>query len=223
MPRVIAALIAVVAICSIAAAVGARNGAAFLAEGGVLVGARVWHGEIWRLVTWVLFELSPIGLLFACLTLYWFGRDLVYAWGEKRFLAFYFGVAAAAGAVTCLVGLVWPVVAVFPYAGSWAALDGMLVAWGLMNAKRELHLFGLVRLTGRHLVWLTLGLTALYALFSGVAPFVPHLAAALLVFAWRGPLRDLPGWWKRRRQATVAQRARVFDLQEWVKRDRRRN
>ena len=44
-PRLIAGLIAAIALLSIAAAVGLRNGAAFIAEGSVLLGERVWQGK----------------------------------------------------------------------------------------------------------------------------------------------------------------------------------
>ena len=53
------------------------------------------QGEVWRLVTWVLFELDPLGLIFAALALFWFGGELVRVWGPGRFLLTYFAIAAA--------------------------------------------------------------------------------------------------------------------------------
>src|SRR4051812_19345611 len=119
MPRVIAALIIVTAVVSIAAALGARNGAPGLTMAGLLVVPAVWHGQLWRLVTWVLYETDALPLVFACLTLYWVGSDLARSWGARRFLLFYFGVAVAAAALTTLLGLVWPAVAAIPQGGSW--------------------------------------------------------------------------------------------------------
>jgi membrane associated rhomboid family serine protease len=222
MPRLIAGLIVAIAVLSIAAAVGARNGAPFIAESIYLSGQLVWAGEVWRLVTWPLFELDPIQLLFACLTLYWFGSDLVRAWGPRSFLAFFFGVAAAAGVCTTLLGLVWPVAGMIPHAGTWAVLSAAIIAWGLLFAGREIRLYGVVRMTGRHMVWLTFGGTVLYALFYGLARFVPHFAAELLTWAWLGPLRGLPAWWQHRRQRDLAAKAKAFDLQQWIDNDRRR-
>jgi membrane associated rhomboid family serine protease len=221
MPRAVAALILVIAVVSIAGAIEARNGAAWLMGYGVLVPLAVWRGEVWRLVTWPLLESSPLGLLFACLTLYWFGGDLARSWGGARFLAFYFGVAAAAATVTCLLSLAWQSLRFIPQAGAWAVLDGAIVAWGLLYPGRELRLYGVLRMTGRHMVWLTFGLTVLFALFQGLAPFVPHFAAELLVFAWLGPLRRLPATLAQRRRANLQQQARTFDLHEWIENDRR--
>jgi membrane associated rhomboid family serine protease len=220
-PWAVAALILATAVTSIVTAIGARNGAGWMVEHAVLVAAEVWRGEVWRLVTWALCEFEALGLLFACLMLYWFGGDLARRWGGARFLAFYFGVAAAAGVVTCLVSLAWPALQVVPYAGSWAVMDATIVAWGLLHPGRELRLYGMFRMTGRHIVWLTLGLTVLFALFRGLPAFVPHFAAELLVLAWLGPLRQLPAALTRRRQSALQQKARVFDLQDWINKDRR--
>jgi membrane associated rhomboid family serine protease len=221
-PWVVAGLILATALVSIAGAVGARNGASWGVEATLLLVPEVWRGQLWRLVTWTLCEFGPLELLFACLTLYWFGSDLARRWGEGRWLAFHFGVAAAAAIATCLVSLVWRTVGLIPHAGSWAVLDATVIAWGLIHPAREIRLYGLLRLTGRHLVWLTLAMTALFALFHGLAAFVPHVAAELLVLAWLGPLRGVPAAIRRRRQASLKQRARDFDLNEWIQKDRRR-
>jgi membrane associated rhomboid family serine protease len=219
LPRVIAGLILASALLSIAGALGARNGAAWIATGSVLFVPDVWQGQLWRLVTWALCEFGPLQLLFACLTLYWFGSDLARRWGGARFLGFYFGVAAAAAAVTCLLALAWTELQAIPHAGSWAVLDATIVAWGLLFPARELRLYGMIRLLGRHMVWLTLGLTVLFALFGGLAAFVPHFTAELLVLAWLGPL---PALLRRRRETDLKKRAREFDLNKWIENDRGR-
>jgi membrane associated rhomboid family serine protease len=213
MPPVIAALIVVTALVSIAAALASRNGAPGVVMAGLLVVPAVWHGELWRLVTWVLYETDALPLIFACLTLYWVGSDLARSWGARRFLLFYFGVAAAAGALTTLLGLVWPAVAAVAQAGSWPVLDALVIAWGLRYGDREMRLYGVFRLTGRHLVWITLGVTVLYALFRGLAAYVPHLFAELLVLAWTR------SWMVRRRPATRRNEPWSFDA--WLARNRR--
>jgi membrane associated rhomboid family serine protease len=211
-PPVVAALIAVTAVVSIAAALGSRNGAPGLATGGLLWVPAVWHGEVWRLVTWVLFETDPLALLFACLTLYWVGSDLARMWGPRRFVGFYFGVAAVAGALTALLGLVWSPVAAIPQGGSWAVLDALVIAWGLRYADREIRLWGVVRLTGRQIVWLTIGVTVLYALFRGLAAYVPNFFAELMVLGWMGP-------WLRRR--ATPRRHEPWSFETWLARNRR--
>jgi membrane associated rhomboid family serine protease len=218
MPAVIAALIAATAVVSIAAAIGARNGAPGLVGEGLLVVAAVWQGQLWRLVTWVLFEMDALPLVFACLTLYWFGSDLARAWGGGRFAAAYFGIAAGAAVATCLVGLGWPAVAFIPHGGSWPVLDALVVAWGLLYPQRPLRLYGVVGLTGRQLVWITLAGTVLYALFRGLAGYVPHLAAEGLIFLWLGPMRRLRGARLRQRQES----AKAWSFDDWLSRNRRK-
>jgi membrane associated rhomboid family serine protease len=223
LPRVIAGLILAIALVSIGAALGVRHGAGWIGEHAVLVPARVWRGEAWRLLTWVLCEVDPLTFLLACLTLGWVGSSLARVWGAGRFLAVYFGLAAIAGVVTCLVGrLLAGAADAGLFAGGWPVLDGLIVAWGLLHPTRAIRLYGVVPLTGRHLVWLTLGGTLLYALFYGLAPFVPHFAAELVTLGALGPLRRLPAARAQRRAAALAEQARKFDLHAWIEQDRRR-
>jgi membrane associated rhomboid family serine protease len=217
-PVAIAGLIAATALVSILAAVMARNGMPALWVHGLLVVPEVWRGQLWRLVTWVLYEQGPIALLFACLMLFWFGRDLLGRWGTRRFLARYFGLAAGAAAVTVLAGLASSSVAGVVQGGSWPVMCGLIVAWGLEMPQRPLRLFGVVPLVGRHLVWLTVGGTVLFALFGGVAPYVPHFAAEALVFLALGPLRRARVRVDRERKA----RAAAWSFDEWLDRDRRK-
>jgi membrane associated rhomboid family serine protease len=217
-PRVIKALIAVTALISIVSAIAARHGETGPIDYGLMLPWAVWHGQVWRLASWVLYELAPLNLVFACLTLFWFGRDLVGAWGERRFLAVYFGLAIAAAAVTCLVGLAWPAVAQIPHGGSWPVQTGLIVAWGVLHPERQLLLYFVVRVTGRQLVWITFLGTVLFALFAGLAPFVPHFAAELLMLAWLGPVRRL----LIRRRKARQEAARAWTFESWLDRERRR-
>ena len=217
-PRVIVALIAATALVSIIAVVAARNGAPALLLHGLLVVPEVWRGQLWRLVTWVFFELGPISLIFGCLMLFWFGRDLVERWGARRFLTVYLGLAAATAALTALVGLGWEAAAHGDHAGSWPVLCGLMVAWGLEMPQRPLRLFGVLPLVGRHLAWLTVAGTILFALFGGLAPYLPHFAAEALVFVWLVPLRRALA----RRDRDRKDRAQSWSFDDWLARDRRR-
>ena len=216
-PFVIASLIVALAAASIGAAVTARNGAPGLLNAAILTVPGVWHGQIWRLVTYPLLELQPLSLVFSCLMLYWFGSDLAGRWGARRFLGVYFGLSAAAGLITCLVGLAWRDVAAWPHAGSSPVLDGLVVIWGLLHRNREIRLYGVVRITGRVLVWITFGGTILYALFDGLAPFVPHFAAEILAFAWLTVPRR-----RRRSGSPRVSAAEAWSFQDWYDRQKKR-
>jgi len=210
-PAAVGGLIAVTVAVSLAAAVGERNGLP-LWRLLSLDPRAVWRGEVWRLVTWVLLENEPLNLLFGGLVLWWFGRDLVDAWGERRFLATYLGVAAAAAALTCLVGLAWPEVGMARTGGFWAALDAVVVAWALVHPFRQILLFFAVPVSGQALLWITVGGTVLFALFSGFVAFVPHLLAEGVAWLWvsgQGPRR----WLRRLKMPRLRRRGRFEVIQ----------
>jgi membrane associated rhomboid family serine protease len=206
-PAAVGGLIAVTVAASLVAVVGERNGLPLL-QLAALQPRVVWSGEVWRLVTWVLVETEPLNLLFGGLVLYWFGRDLVDAWGEGRFLATYFGIAAAAGALTCLAALAWPALAALRSTGFWAVIDATIVAWALLHPFRQILLFFAIPVSGQALLWITVGGTVLFALFGGVAAFVPHLLAEGVAFVWvsgRGPGRR---WLRRLKLPRLRRRGR---------------
>jgi membrane associated rhomboid family serine protease len=161
---------------------------------GMLVPALVWSGEIWRLATWVFFEMDPLGLIFAALALFWFGNDLVRLWGPARFLATYVGLAVAAASATCLLAFVWPPLMGLGAVGAWPVVSALIIAWAIAFPTRDIFVYFVLPLRGRNLIYATLGGTLLFALLSGgVASYVPHFAAELLalVSMRRSPLGEL--------------------------------
>ena len=122
MPAAVGGLIVATVVTSLASAVGGRNGLP-LHQFLLFDTGAVWRGEVWRLVTWVLVETDPLNLLFGGLVLYWFGRDLCDAWGERRFLVSYFAFPAVAAVLTSLLALVVPVLDAYRLPGFWVALE----------------------------------------------------------------------------------------------------
>jgi apolipoprotein N-acyltransferase len=119
---------------------------------------------------------------------------------------------------TTVLALAWPALRSRLYAGPWPVIDALVVAWGLLHPARKIALYGVLPLTGRHLVWLTIGVTILFALFRGVAPFVPHLLVVAGALAWFGPLR---AWRTRRRpgQPGRADAGQGFSFEEWYRKN----
>jgi membrane associated rhomboid family serine protease len=219
-PRAVRWLIVVTAVVSIAAVVSARNGAS-IPMAGLLVVPEVFRGQVWRLVTWVFYEMSPLALVFNCLTLYWIGSDVARTLGRRAFLVSYFGLAAIAAAVTSLVGqFVWPLVASIAFGGSWPVLCGLLVAWGMMFPDRPLRFWGLP-LMGRHLIPITLGGTVLFALFSGLALFIPHFTTELVALAWLGPIRRALVA-RKKDLVERAARGEAWSFDAWFEKEKRR-
>lgn len=198
-----------------------------VSEAGALVPALVFSGQLWRLVSWAFFELDALGLIFAGLALFWFGADLVRIWGPVRFLAYYFGLAAAAAAVTSTLSLVWPTLYLQPFVGAWPVVSGLIIAWACAFPTRNILLYFVVPLSGKNLIYATLGGTLLFALLGGVGRFVPHFAAQLVCLAaMRGtPLGQLwarvrfelayRGWRRRTRGLREVPRPQRDDESRW--------
>jgi len=208
-PTAVGGIIVATVVVSLVAAVGGRSGLGIQKLLLLDTGA-VWQGEVWRLVTWVLVEESPLNLLFGGLVLYWFGRDLVEAWGERRFLLTYFAIPAVAGILASLVALAWPGLGAYRFAGFWVALNALVVAWGLNHPFRQILLFFAVPVSGKALVWITVGGTVLFALFTGVGAFVPHLLAEGI--AWVHVSGKGPGQWLRRIRLPRGKKRRRFEV-----------
>lgn len=160
-PKVVGLLIGLTLGASIIGAVGFRNGLATVVESAALAPASVFHGEVWRLFTWVFFEGEPLYLILACLALYWFGRDLTQAWGPLRFLTTYLLLAGMTGLVVCLIARVWPSVMASEYIGPLAMVDGLIIAWALLHPHRDVFVYFVLPLRGRNLIYATIGGTVL--------------------------------------------------------------
>jgi membrane associated rhomboid family serine protease len=190
MPFVVAAISGLTLIMTLLA----RNSQVVF-ESTVLLPERVWTGELWRLVTWVFVVPDPLGLLFGVLAMVlWFGPDLVGAWGPRRFLSVYLGLAAATAVVTCLIArLLSPRLLGAVYAGWWPMIDALIIAWALIFPFRDLYLFFVLPLRGQNLVYGTIGITLLFAMLPfNLVGFLPHFVAeGLMLASVRWSPRDL--------------------------------
>lgn len=209
-PPAVGGLVTALVLASVVGAIGRGYGIPQLVA---LVPALVWEGQLWRLVTWSFFETEPLSLIFGAMMLYMFGRDLCYAWGARRFLLTVFGVSAASAALACIVARFgWPALLGHAWLGPWPLVDALVVAWAMIFPERQILLMFALPISGRALLWITLGGTFLYALFSGLGVagillYVPHLAAQGLMIAYaRG--YSLRGFWQSIRIRSYERRAR---------------
>lgn len=148
----------------------------FVATWAALAPAKIWHGEVWRLVTWPLVEPGPMGLLLTCLSIYKLGGELAVTWGDRRLFRFVRHVVLAAGATTCVVTAVLGG-SYMHRVGGWAITDALVIAWARQFPLRTLNLYGLVAFRGQELVKVTLAISVLFALFWGPISMTPELVA----------------------------------------------
>jgi membrane associated rhomboid family serine protease len=150
----------------------------------VLAPNAVVAGQVWRLFTWSFFELSPLGLIFGCLILLIFGRDLSDVWGPRRFLLTYLTLTVVTGGLTTLLGLVFGSVGAWPYYTVWPVAEAFVIAWATLFPSRQMLVYFVIPLGGRNLILFTVGCTLVFALLSGFVPFVPHFIAQALMLAY---------------------------------------
>src|SRR6201995_4319962 len=55
----------------------------WIAGWAALAPARIWRGEVWRLVTWGGVERGPLQLVVTCASIYKFGGELAPRWGGR--------------------------------------------------------------------------------------------------------------------------------------------
>jgi membrane associated rhomboid family serine protease len=175
--RPIAWLIAAVIVMSAFGSLLGRMGIPLLRE-SLLYPERVWGGELWRLVTWAPIELSPLGLIFGCLLLYFIGPDLLRRWGTRRFFINFFAGAAVTGAIVCMGSwLLWASLGPIPYMGLWPMQEAMIIAWAALFPDRQILLFFALPTAGRNLIGMTIAITVVMAALGGFPYYVPHFVA----------------------------------------------
>jgi membrane associated rhomboid family serine protease len=179
LPPVIAGLIGLVLVSSLAAALDPT-----LYERLALVPDRVWHGELWRLVTWPFIATGPLSLIFAVLELYWFGGGLLREWRPARLLRFVVAIVLISGVGTCLLALVLPPAWWMPYLGTTALGTAILIAYGLQFPRAHIRLWLIAVISGEALAYFLLALTALVAIFYGPAVVLPSLIASLATWLY---------------------------------------
>jgi membrane associated rhomboid family serine protease len=159
----------------------------WLANLASLAPAKVFHGQLWRLVTWPLVEMGPISLVLTCVAIYKFGGELAQRWGDRRLRRFVLQIVLAAGVIACLLAAITGQTFI-RHLGGWAVSDLLVIAWARQFPERTLVLYGVLSLRGPQLVGITLGVTALYAIYAGVVAFAPELAACAIAAAYPAQL-----------------------------------
>jgi membrane associated rhomboid family serine protease len=205
--RPIAWLLAAIILMSALGALLERLGVPILRYSLLLVGD-VWDGQVWRLLTWAPIELSPLGLIFGCLLLYFIGPDLLRHWGTRRFFVNLAGGAVLVGALVCLIGrFLWTDVARIPHMGLWPMQEAMIIAWAALFPGRQILVFFALPVSGRNLMALTVAITVVWAALYGFPLFLPHFVAEFAALVYMDVISVRP-WIARARLAWFQSRYR---------------
>lgn len=141
--------------------------------------ALIWQGEVWRLVTWIFVEPSPMMLVLTLGSIYKFGGELAPRWGDRRLRRYVTEVLVGAAVITLLLGLVIDGVWLVFCDGGWSVGDVLVIAWARQFPSRELEIYQVIRVSGQQLVFMTIGITVLFALAAGVWSWTPELLVCI--------------------------------------------
>lgn len=151
----------------------------FLAQWTSLAPAKIWHGQVWRLVTWPLIEVGPLALISTCVVIYKFGSELAIRWGDHRLRRFMLEVVLVAGVATCLVAAITGR-GYMHRLGGWTTTYILVIAWARQFPDATLRYMGLLTLSGRQLITFALGMAVVFALYLGPVRMTPELVACLV-------------------------------------------
>lgn len=151
-----------------------------------------WLHKPWTLLTAGLLT-DPQGyshLMFTLIGFYFLGPAVESRWGTARFLRLNAIAIVTGFALDVLFNAVVPVESKHFHPlvafGPSAALAALAVAWGRENANAQMRLYFVLPISGRVLVWITLGFCILGVFFPAsvtegiVAPFGGFIAGLLL-------------------------------------------
>ena len=128
----------------------------------------VLGGELWRLVSYGFLHEGVGHLIGNLLLFYFFGLDIEKQFGARRLLIVTMFCVIGGGVLASLSALSG-LSPSNPVIGASGGALGLLVCWCLVHARRTIRLFGVLPLTGKQLLYLSVGLEILLAVSPGGA------------------------------------------------------
>lgn len=147
----------------------------------------VFEGQVWQLLTYgFLHDLSdPSHVIFNLLGLLFLGPPLERRWGPKHFLRFVILSTLIAGVFSAVAGVVAPGLFGARVVGISGAVMAILAAFSIVMPNVTILLFFVVPVAARWIVWIAVGIDAMFFLTSprgGDLAFHTHLGGVLA--AW---------------------------------------
>lgn len=175
--------------------------------------------HLWSFFTYSFLHAKGIGhILGNMLGVYFLGRALLPALGEKRFLQLYFGSSVIGGILWFFVHLITG--AAIQVVGASGAVYGLIAAFGLIYANQDIHFMMVLRMKGKVLLYISLGISVFGLIFlelldgSGMAHSA-HLGGILGGYLFykfiyqqnpgygRNDTFKIPSWLKRKAKQTA--------------------
>jgi membrane associated rhomboid family serine protease len=138
-------------------------------------------GYLWQLVTYQFMHVGWTHLLFNCLAIFVFGRDVEATLGRKPYLALYLSSGVVGGLVQSLAGLISMDRFGGPVVGASAAAFGLAAAFALLYPNQILLAYFIIPIRAKYVLLISavvavIGLVS--GLFGPVDPNTVHYAHA---------------------------------------------
>lgn len=136
---------------------------------GLIPSSFVLGHRFWQIFTYSFLHGDVMHLFLNLMMLAFIGPDLEAAWGQRRFLQYYFFCATAAG----MFYLVLQILASggqglhTPMIGASGAIYGLLMAYGLIFGERVMLFMMLFPMKAKHFIWVLAGIEFMSSVFSG--------------------------------------------------------
>jgi membrane associated rhomboid family serine protease len=128
------------------------------------------HGCVWQLVTFQFMHGGILHLVFNCWALYFFGREVESALGQRNFLILYFASGIVGGLCQMAGALAWPYHFGEEVVGASAGVFGLVAAFAVLYPDRPLMMLLFfvipVNMRAKFLLWFS----AAFALVGIVLP-----------------------------------------------------
>jgi membrane associated rhomboid family serine protease len=152
---------------------------------GLIPGAVIPHGQVWRLISYALLHDSGgfFHIAFNMLGLWMFGKEIEYMWGNKKFFQFYIFTALFAGAFSLLSILLGsPGIIII---GASGAIMALLVVYAYYFPQRQLLFFFVIPMKVKTAV-IIYAIISVWGTRSGAGSIahITHLGGILAGFLW---------------------------------------
>ncbi len=137
---------------------------------------------VWQLITYLFLHLNFQHIIYNMLSLWFFGADLEFAWGTRKFLKYYFFCGVGAGITVIVANYLPPGGAPRqPTIGPSGAIYGLILAFVLMDPERIVNFNFLFPIKAKYMGLIIGGVTFLLTITDtggGVSHFA-HLGGML--------------------------------------------
>ena len=136
------------------------------------------HGYLWQLLSFQFMHGSFMHLLFNCLAIFVFGRDVEEALGRRSFLTLYFSSGVIGGLFQSLAGVLLGSWFAGSVVGASAGAFGLVAAFAVLYPERILLLFFVIPMRAKFLLLLSAGVALAGIAFPAANVSGPHIADA---------------------------------------------